>query len=141
MPYWRLYYHFVWATKERRPLITPEIEDQVYKVIAHKCSQLGGWAYAVNGMPDHIHVIAAVPPRMSPAEIARNLKGASGHFVQNEIDIPFRWQRGYGVFSLSQRGLDTAAAYVRNQKEHHRSGSLIKPLEITADVDNAPPGV
>lgn len=30
MPYWRLYYHFVWATKKRLPLITPEVEGTLF---------------------------------------------------------------------------------------------------------------
>ncbi|NET60965.1 MAG: IS200/IS605 family transposase, partial [Symploca sp. SIO2E6] len=30
MALWRLYYHLVWGTKERQPLITPELEPKLY---------------------------------------------------------------------------------------------------------------
>ena len=42
MPYWRLYYHFVWGTKERLPLIEAKFEAELYRVIAAKAQELGG---------------------------------------------------------------------------------------------------
>jgi putative transposase len=138
MPYWRLYYHFVWSTKDRLPLLTPDIENRTYSVIANKCKALGGWVHAINGMPDHVHVVLAAPPRISPAEIARNLKGISAHFIQSELNVTLKWQRGYGVFSLTRRGLEPAVDYVRQQKKHHAEGTIYTSLEITTDDDNPP---
>jgi len=49
MPYCQLFYHMVWATKGRLPLITPEIEADIDKLLAAKAKELGGRVYALNG--------------------------------------------------------------------------------------------
>lgn len=36
MALWRLYYHLVWATKEREPLIIPNRETAIYHYIVGK---------------------------------------------------------------------------------------------------------
>ena len=40
MAFWRLYYHLVWATKNREPLIKPEIEKRLYAYLVHKAAEL-----------------------------------------------------------------------------------------------------
>jgi putative transposase len=123
MPYWRLYYHLIWPTKDRAPLIPTEIEDSLFRIIVDKSEQLRAYIFAVNGMPDHVHVTAAVPPSIALSEYVRQLKGASSHFMRIEHDKHFSWQRGYGIISISERNLPQAVAYVERQKEHHRDGT------------------
>ena len=48
------------------------------------------------------------------------------------------WQEGYGVFSLGAKQLDTAIAYVENQKIHHQQNITISMLE-RIDHNNDPP--
>jgi putative transposase len=50
----------------------------------------------------------------------------------------FSWQEGYGVFSLGQKQLDSAVAYVINQKEHHLQKTTNSHLEQITDQDNPP---
>ncbi len=75
MPRYRLFYHFVWTTKERLPLITEAIRQPIFGAIGAKMMELGGIAHAVNGMPDHIHIVATVPPTAVLSEVVRKLKG------------------------------------------------------------------
>ncbi len=138
MPYWRLYYHIVWATKERQSFLTPEIEAVLYPIIGAKCSEKRGQPFAVNGMPDHVHLITTVPPSVALSDFVKHVKGASSHVIAEKFDMPFAWQRGYGVFTISQRNLEQALAYVRRQKEHHQAGSVIAALERVSDEDDGP---
>jgi REP element-mobilizing transposase RayT len=138
MPYWRLYYHIVWATDERHPLITPEIETRLFRIIGDKCKDQGGQMYVVNGMPDHVHVVVAAPPAMALSNFVKGLKGSSSRFVHTEFRLSFAWQVGYGIFSISQRNLGSAIRYVRDQKEHHRTGNLIAALERLTSEDDGP---
>jgi REP element-mobilizing transposase RayT len=46
--------HIVFSTKERRPLIRPEIEDELYPYLSTVASALGCPALAVNGTSDHV---------------------------------------------------------------------------------------
>ena len=60
MPYSKLYYHFVWGTKNRLSLIDPALESELYRVIAAKVQKLEGFIHAVGGMQDHVH-LAVLP--------------------------------------------------------------------------------
>lgn len=129
MPYWRLFYHLVWATKERTPFITPEIEAPLFRIIINRSDRLHAPILAVNGMPDHVHVVASVPPTIALSEYVQQLKGASSRFIGAELGEQFAWQKGYSIFSLSERSLSQAVAYVERQKERHRNGTVIARLE------------
>jgi putative transposase len=89
-------------------------------------------------MPDHVHVMAAAVPSLSPSVFVQRLKGSSSHFINEEFGIPFAWQEGYGIFSVGERGLDAAIHYVRGQKEHHAAGTTIERLERAAAEDVSP---
>jgi putative transposase len=135
MAKWRLLYHLVWTTKERAMLITPAMEPFIYQRLAAKCHDLGGYAFAVNGMPDHIHVITSIPPTVTVSQFLGDLKGASSRLVSLEFKIQFAWQRGYGAFTISQPNLKKAVQYVENQKEHHRTGKIIYDYEEISDEE------
>ena len=141
MALWRLYYHLVWATKERLPLITSDIEPQLYGYIIGKAHALGCITHAIGGIEDHIHNMVSVPPKLSVAEFVKNIKGSSAHYINyGDFDCPskFVWQRGYGVFSLGGKQLDRAVEYVRNQKQHHQEGTIISYLEQIQEEDEGP---
>ncbi|OIO90588.1 MAG: hypothetical protein AUK03_12680 [Anaerolineae bacterium CG2_30_64_16] len=140
MSFWRTYYHIVWATKNREALITPEIEPRLYAYIVNKAAELGVYVYALNGWIDHVHIVAASPPKEAIAHVVKTLKGSSSHDLnqQGVLDTLFAWQRGYGVLSLGSRQLADAVAYVRRQKEHHRDNTTIPWLEHDADEDEGP---
>jgi len=129
--YWRLYYHIVWTTKNRLPLITEAIEPLVHRVIGSKAQAEGGRVYALNGMADHIHLVVALPPSRDLASLIKAVKGSTSHLLNHEHGIPFKWQPGYGAFTVGPHGLDAAIGYVKGQKEHHRAGTLIDALGRT----------
>ena len=132
MSYWRLFYHFVWATKDREPLIAAQIEVSLHKVIVAKAQELGGIVHAVGGIEDHVHLVVSVPPRLALSDFIRQVKGASSHFANHGVSLPYRfaWQTEYGVISLANAHLNTAIAYVRHQRQHHNQATLIANLEM-----------
>jgi putative transposase len=69
MPYSRLYYHIVWTTKNREPLITQVNESAIYRVILDKIIELNGTVHAVNGMPDHVHLVVTLLPNLALANV------------------------------------------------------------------------
>jgi putative transposase len=138
MPYWRQFFHLVWATKERQHFITPEIEPHLYRVMSSKCREMRSLAIEINGMPDHVHVIAAIPPSVLVANVVKNMKGTSSRFVHKEFGAPFEWQPGYGSLTISRINLKQAIAYVRRQKERHANNKIFRDLERTTDEDDGP---
>ena len=85
MTYWRLHYHIIWSTIDRRPILTPELEKIFYGVIYGKASELGLKIHAVGNVEDHAHIVVSIPPKISVADCVRHLKGASAYAI-NHID-------------------------------------------------------
>lgn len=134
MPYWRLFYHFVWGTRDGEPLIAAEWETSLHNVIAAKAAELGGVVHAVGGTPDHIHLAVSVPPRIALSDFIGQVKGSSSHFVNHAVEANgrFAWQAEYGVVSFGGKSLDTVVQYIRNQRQHHQNGTQISLLEQSA---------
>ena len=61
MSYARLFYHIIWATKRREPLINDENRQAIYPCIVDKVVTLNGFVHALNGMPDHVHLVVTIP--------------------------------------------------------------------------------
>jgi REP element-mobilizing transposase RayT len=131
MPYWRLFYHIVWGTKKREPLILPEFESDLHNVVAAKASDLGAFAYAVGGIGDHVHLVASVPPRISLSDFVGQVKGNSSHWVNHQLSeiSHFAWQSEYGIVSFGGRQLDFVVKYVKNQHQHHADRTAVSFLE------------
>jgi putative transposase len=131
MPFWRLYYHLVWSTKGREPLISLALESRLFPYIANKAQSLGCIVDAINGCEEHIHLVLSIPPKLSISNAVKNLKGASSHEFSE-----LTWQRGYGVFSFGERQRHFAIEYVKNQKEHHAQQTTNPWLERSSDEDD-----
>ena len=125
MPYWRLFYHITWGTKNRLALIEPAWESDLYGYLWGKATALECIPHAIGGMPDHIHVAISIPPKQSVATVIGQLKGSSSHHInENYTDGSFVWQAEYGVLSLSERAITTIVEYIKNQKEHHAQNTI-----------------
>ncbi len=137
MPYWRLFYHLVWTTKAREPWLTPDVEPVIYELIRTKAVGLGATVFAVNGTVDHIHLVTAIPPRLSVATFIGQVKGVSTARYNNAASgrLPrIYWQEEYGAFTTDGKRLRYLIEYVEHQKEHHRRGTVIPILERIEDV-------
>ena len=131
MPYWQLYYHIVWSTKNREPLITPEVEALLYGFLRSKAISLGGDVFAINGVADHIHLVASIPPSVAVATFIGQVKGAAAtRFNKSGVNArPIHWQTEYSVFSFDAKRLPHLVAYVDGQKTHHAQATVIPVLE------------
>lgn len=135
----RIYHHLVWSTKKREPLITPLIEMLLHTFLIDKAQSLGAEILAVNGVEDHVHLLARLAPRQSPSKFVKDLKGSSSHFlnevlVGHGVDsvVVFKWQQGYAAFSVGEKDLPIVRSYIRKQKDHHRVRQLVPEWELPA---------
>jgi putative transposase len=122
----RLYLHLVWATWDRLPLVTPEIERRLYRCIESEAKEQKCKVLALNGMPDHVHLVVSFPTTITIADLVKQVKGVSSRFV-NEVLTPqthFKWQGSYGAFTVSRWDLDKVVNYVKRQKDHHAAADL-----------------
>ena len=130
MPYWRLFYHVVWATKNRLDLIDAAWEKDLYGYLRGKATALECIPHAIGGMPDHIHVAISIPPKLAVATLIGKLKGSSSHYINGRYAHgAFLWQAEYGVSSFSEKALASIVDYIKNQKKHHTEKTLSAALE------------
>lgn len=141
--FWRLYYHLVWTTKDREPLIQPHMERRLFAYIVRKAAEMDVYTYAINGWYDHVHMVVAIAPRYSVADVVKLIKGASSYDVNHTygLDYTFAWQRGYGALSLGEKQKPVAIRYVEHQKEHHQQHTTNTWLERATEDDEGPDDV
>jgi REP element-mobilizing transposase RayT len=124
---WRCFYHLIWTTKHREPSMTHDIEGSIQSLTRERCSELGVALHAIGGTSDHIHIAAAIPPRLSISDYVRVIKGYTAHQINvlyPALSNRFQWQIGYGVLTFSEKHLDVVIHYIVNQKDHHAQSTL-----------------
>ena len=124
--------HCVWATKERRPVITPDLRDRLWPYLGGIARENKMKALVVGGVEDHVHVLLSVPSTLSVAKAVQLLKGNSSKWIHESFQEhrEFQWQEGYGAFSVSISGVDETTKYILGQAEHHRKVSYRNELVV-----------
>lgn len=118
-----LLYHIVFSTKDRRPLLQEdEFREATWAYMAGVVSNLGGHPVTIGGHFDHAHLLVRIPAKTAVADFVRQVKANTSKHVNDSRDavLKFRWQNGYGAFTVSRSQEPTVATYIRNQVEHHR---------------------
>jgi putative transposase len=138
----QLYYHFVWATHSREPLIDRAWRPDLLHIVSDEVKIRGGLPLRHNAMPDHVHLVVRLPPTVLISEFIGRVKGATSFRVNRNVRPKFKlqWQEGYGVLSLRRDELERVFHYVDNQEEHHRSGKVSMLLETHETDDEWPEG-
>ena len=135
----RVLIHVVWSTWRRTPWIDRSLEVAIRDAVAAQAERTRCPLLAFGAFVDHVHVALDLHRTQSLAVLLRALKGASGHVAAHERpEIAFRWQEGYGAFSISERDPEEALAYVRAQRERHAANAVLagwEPDEFDAGED------
>jgi putative transposase len=72
-----LHAHIVFSTKERRPLLTKEMRERLFPYTGGIIREMKGKALLVNGVEDHVHILAGMPTTVTMADFMRELKANS----------------------------------------------------------------
>src|SRR5690606_22966697 len=118
----QIYLQFVIAVKFREAILKQEYQKEVFSFMSGLINSMGHKSYAINGMPDHVHIFMSFKPKHSPSETIKEIKRASTNFINEKKWFPekFQWQNGYGCFSYSKSHIDNVVKYILNQQNHHR---------------------
>lgn len=128
-----LFAHLVWATHGRQPFVSLEIEREIYGCIRGEVMRLKCEVLALNGMPDHVHLVVKLHSMTAVARLAQAIKGVSSQMANDELGFEgtFDWQDHYAAFSVSRSHLKRVIGYVDRQKERHQAGRLWAQWEET----------
>lgn len=112
--------HCVFSTKQRRNLISPEVQPQLWSFLGGIARKNGFKALMVGGTENHVHILLSLPATLTLAKAMQLVKGASSHWMNEKFKSEFAWQEGYGAFTLGISQKKDTIAYIRSQAEHHR---------------------
>ena len=118
----RLYFHFVWVTKRRLPLLVDDIKNAVGQAIIEQCQKYKYKILEMAVMPDHVHILLSLKPMDCLPDVARYLKGYSSYMVNREfksddLEAIIDWTDGYSVDSVGRSELPRIRRYIAKQRE------------------------
>jgi REP element-mobilizing transposase RayT len=115
--------HLVFSTKDRMPLLTPDIRPQLNAYLATIARHGDGECYRVGGVADHVHLALRLSRTVCLADLVSELKTSSSKWLKEQSPAltKFSWQRGYGAFSIGPKDLESVLSYIDGQEEHHRT--------------------
>jgi putative transposase len=122
--YAALYYHLIWSTKLRKPLIQSEWKDRLYGYLGGILREQGNILLVAGGVDDHIHLLCSLQRDSTIMDVVRTFKTNSSRWIRESSSPDFRWQDGYAAFTVSHQALAAVEQYIRNQKEHHKKKSF-----------------
>lgn len=120
--YSQLYIHVVFAVKRRENLIAGAWKEDLFRYIIAICSNHKQKVVCINGMPDHVHILINYSPDLVISDIVGQIKSSSTNWINQKkfLKVRFSWQSGFGVFSVSPRGVSKVKNYIINQENHHK---------------------
>ena len=124
--YSNLLYHLVFSTKNREPQITAELQPKLYAYIGGIVRGERGALLQIGGMPDHVHLLVKFRTDEAIADLLKKVKRNSSVWVHQNFPRlrAFKWQDGYGTFTVSESMKERTKKYIAGQAEHHRKKSF-----------------
>lgn len=141
MSYVRTLFHIVFRTRSSVPALSLEHSEELFRYIWGFCKEKNCTLIRINGMPDHLHLLLRLHPDLALSAFVRDLKIASGLWLKrNKEKFPLfcGWGRAYAAFSYSAREQPTVAAYIANQREHHRRRSFAEEFRSFLEENGMP---
>ena len=122
--------HVIFSTRNREPLITPEIERELYAYIGGILKHNDSHLLDAGGTADHVHLLVLQSKNISLSSLMKDVKKDSSSWIKTKgyAFRTFHWQDGYAAFSIGKSGIDMLRRYLSSQKKHHRNRSFQEEL-------------
>jgi len=122
----QVWLHIVFSTKDRRRFLENDsFREQMFRMLSHQVKECGCINASVGGHIDHVHLLVGFSRTRTIADLVEHVKTETSKWAKKVADgtADFRWQSGYGVFSVSHSMKDKVDQYIRHQNEHHATKS------------------
>ncbi|QSE56054.1 IS200/IS605 family transposase [Lactiplantibacillus plantarum] len=145
---WLCKYHIVFTPKYRRKIIYNQYRRDLQDDIRLLCQYKGVKILEGHMMPDHVHLLVSIPPKLSVASFMGYLKGKSALMMFDQhANLKYKfgnrhfWSVGYYVSTV---GLNEATIrkYIRDQEKHDQAQDRLSvreyedPLRVKASNNN-----
>ena len=136
--YTQIHIQAVFSVQNRQCIISDSWKNELYKYITGIIKNNKHKPLAINGMPDHIHILFGLRPAQSISDLLQDIKGNSSKWINEKkfVKGKFSWQEGYGAFSYRKSDIPQIINYIRNQQEHHLRKSFTEEyLELLKEFN------
>lgn len=120
--YSQIHIQVVFAVQNRESLIGSKWKNELYQYLVGIIQNHQHKVIAINGMPDHVHILIGLRPSQSISDLMQKVKGDSSKWINRKGFAlgKFSWQEGYGVFSYGKSQIDDVIEYIKRQEIHHQ---------------------
>ena len=141
---WMCKYHIVFTPKYRRKIIYNQYKADIRDIIKQLCSYKGVEIIEGHLMPDHIHMLVSIPPKISVSSFMGYLKGKSALMIfDKHANLKYKygnrhfWCRGYYVDTVG-RYEGAIKEYIRNQLQEDIAQDTLNFKEYTDPFTGEP---
>jgi len=122
--------HLIYSTKNREPLLHPEIRPALFAYQSGILKQLESPSLVIGGVADHVHTLFCLSKSHALAKVIEELKKGYSKWLKTQGSEfhNFHWQAGYGAFSVSQSNVQEVKRYIEQLQEHHRKRTFQEEL-------------
>ena len=126
----RLYYHVIWATRGRLPLLNVELAAFLCRYLRNIARQERAHVLEIGMVTTHLHLLVRTDPQTNLSRLVQRFKGGSAHQANVErlghgVE-GLRWAKGYTLETVSPRVLDAVRQYLRTQHERHPARTEVR---------------
>ena len=131
----KIWVHLIWGTHKRQRVLLKEVRKSLFMHLMEQFKSIGVETERINIQMDHVHCLISLPSDRNIADIAKLIKGESSRWINENglIMGKFRWQEGFGAFSVSSSQFETVKKYIEGQDEHHKTKSFKEEYKIWAE--------
>ncbi len=114
-------YHVIFCPKYRRSVLVDGIDNRLKDLIISKESEYGYEVLDMEVMPDHVHLILDVNPKIGIFTVVSRIKGYTSHELRREFPsltrrLPTLWTQSKFISSVGAVTLEVVKKYIEEQK-------------------------
>ncbi len=126
--YRQILYHIIFRTKSGKGTLAPENMKEFFWYTMGILKNKNCVLYRINAVEDHVHILSDLHPNVALADLMRELKASTSHWIKERAIFPYfsGWADGYAALTYSWKEKDTIINYIKNQQEHHKKETFMQ---------------
>jgi len=132
--------HVVFGTYRQKNFLTAEIRGQLSTYLSAVAKSKGMKLVVLGGTENHIHILLALPSKLSVESAIIPLKRSSTTWLRQNFETlrSFSWATGFAAFSISRSQLNSTLLYIQNQEQYHWKKSFQEEYKEFLDYHHLP---
>ena len=115
----RIFYHIVWTTRVRAPLIDGEGARFLCATLRTLAKEHRCFVLEIGMVSTHIHMLVRAEPLADVVKMIGRMKGVTSRVAKRDSICPLTWADGYDIETVSPADEQKIRHYLRAQPFRH----------------------